>query len=979
MMQLANGNPELTNQLAINLLWFEASPSGKKRKLLRQAVRKVLFQLWCQDKVVFPLGFGFKSTIGPTDRLMLGTEVLKFVSCYKSDETSKRKFGRQVEFRVSQHSLAWIYATDWHQFSRIELEDVSLLWDEIDRRHQSKTERSTPPSVGVLVSVLLDQNRLKFSQLDFNELVEARAARTRDRQTVSRNSGNTTHQAYFYGGIRSFGYFSLSEHLVDTQYEFPRETAARWNKLFDAFIKYRVEIKGFEDTRKYKRYLYVLADYIGRYLPNIANDTGSKLPLVAAPRDFKKYPFVDQADRPKFFLTILEFIKSRTKSPDSFRAILTPVSHFFDWIEHKYGGPEYKHIAVPKFRNPIDVKFDALRSKKRTGTNKVPFGAETLPHLMGWLYAVEKFGMHLGKSIEKKPKGLELRQRFNDHIIQCSMHNYVPEYEHLGEVYKVERIPLMLLTGQRTVSAGFNLSALRMLISAMELGLRFQSVQWLDRNAWDSLNVQDDQSDSFVKLFVNTDKSNDTPWKTLMPRRVRALLLRQEDELQRQNIVPQSFHYESRKHSRFNKVTPLFATRQGKIISDGSYNEYWKVCICAFAGFAFETGLRLPPLIKFSEPTGKSPIVKKNLDGFDYCPLKIVPLHTPHSARSTFITRRSGATDYIELSKLVGQADPIVTAHYDYPEHDKMVRALEVGELVVNNPDAVRPLTPAIKSGPALIKAKDSNSALRRSFEHDRDETIARFKIISLGAELKNSDAAGIALLRHSRAADIVFRDTHICPVGEECPADVVEAAGERMRCGTCKLACKSVDHLPAIGAKKNALRGQIRHNSSLYRTAKKSGNRGEELREIAGRIEMDAYELAGWEQSDILLRDLLSDPEHREWFLTGEPEIVRDHLRRVVVESDQKQFLATRILDAAAYPALSTDELRIKAARFVRYVQAGETVEDDDPDADIKALASAILTRTKALGLEFSEVGTLLEKPAFLLDHRNANVVGEK
>ncbi len=196
------------------------------------------------------------------------------------------------------------------------------------------------------------------------------------------------------------------------------------------------------------------------------------------------------------------------------------------------------------------------------------------------------------------------------------------------------------------------------------------------------------------------------------------------------------------------------------------------------------------------------------------------------------------------------------------------------------------------------------------------------------------------------------------------------------MRCGTCKLACKSVDHLPAIGAKMNALKGQIRHNSLLLKAAKKSGKRNEELREIAGRIEVDAYELAGWEQSDKLLRDLLNNPDQREWFLTGEPEIVRDHLRRVVVESDQQQFLAPRILDAAAYPALSTDELRIKAARLARIVQMGEEFEDADPDADIKTLASALVTRMKALGLDFSEVGKLLKQPSLLMDQLSVNVI---
>ena len=57
----------------------------------------------------------------------------------------------------------------------------------------------------------------------------------------------------------------------------------------------------------------------------------------------------------------------------------------------------------------------------------------------------------------------------------------------------------------------------------------------------------------------------------------------------------------------------------------------------------------------------------------------------------------------------------------------------------------------------------------------------------------------------------IRWHDTHVCPVGNQCPAEVIANIGAMNRCGICPLAAKCIDHLPAIDAKQSELHERIK------------------------------------------------------------------------------------------------------------------------------------------------------------------------
>lgn len=963
---IAGGVPSPANRIANEVSWFESKTNGAIRKVARRTARHIIFRLWLDDKLILPLTYKMTNSVTLEMRVSEGTELLKFISNYSEEEEDVLDFGSQIEHRVTQHSLSWIYSTDWHVLAQVKLDEVLELWNHLQELHKSPDRKTTPPSVKVLFELLAKNGHLGFSHGELEDAIKGRRETAAHKTWEGRSK--ISDLPYIRAGQRNFGFFALPEHLVGTAWEFPKVTAAKWNELFERYIDYRVNEKGWESEKGVRKTFHAFADYISYFLPQRCQETGASLPIVAAPKDFKRYPFVDQTGRPIAFESYTDFAKARARTPGGVRVLITHVQSFFDWIAYAFGDEEFSHIAGPQFKNPLNVKFNAPSTKKNNKTNKVPIRKDTFPHLMSYLNAVEKFGCELTRMPKQVLSSIPFRTYNDNYLIKTSDFGPSPSYVYMDETYIIRHVPLRLLVGQRDAQKGINLSTLRMIIVALETGLRFQSVQWLDRYTWDHLNTNNQDDDEIRMLYINTDKTKDEPWTRPIRVRVFDLLKRQVEELERLKAKPRKFKYEGRASSRFDPVTPLFVNASSKVVPDQAYDDAWSEVLVAFAGFAFDNSLNLPPMFSFVKAAGIEGEIdpgKNNRDGFPYCELAIKRISTPHSARSTYVTRRSGATDFVYLAKLLGQKSKEVTIHYDYPEHHELIEALRAGEEVAYNPGAARSASATIKSGPAAIKARSANSALQRSFSNDREETIDRFRMISLSTALSDADETGIDVLRNSPVANIVFRDTHICPVGEECPKDVIAAAGATMRCGVCKLACKSIDHLPAIAAKIRQLTSRIKHNGDLFISIKKSGDRPQDLQEITDRIEADGYELMGWRQAEETLRDMRR--EDIGGIHTDQPEVIREHLIRVVRESDQAQFLAERLMDAEAYPALITDDLRIKAMRLMRNIRSTQEIEDLDPDAEVKALYGAMKLRMDSLGIPPSQAGKLLSSPTLL------------
>jgi hypothetical protein len=226
--------------------------------------------------------------------------------------------------------------------------------------------------------------------------------------------------------------------------------------------------------------------------------------------------------------------------------------------------------------------------------------------------------------------------------------------------------------------------------------------------------------------------------------------------------------------------------------------------------------------------------------------------------------------------------------------------------------------------------------------------------MIAIRPALESDDEAssGLDVLRASPMSRIVFRETHICPVGEDCPAEVIAAARGPFRCGVCPLACKSIDHLPAIVAKQRLLLERIQASQEAYRRLVDRGDGASELGELYDAIDVDIQDYLGWRLAEEVLEDMREKLGSAPDVLHAEdPEIIRRHLKRVMKPSSEQEFVLRPVVEANAYPTMATDRLRLQALKLRKRILAGlEKIEvQEDEDDEIAGLASLVTVMLKA------------------------------
>jgi hypothetical protein len=375
--------------------------------------------------------------------------------------------------------------------------------------------------------------------------------------------------------------------------------------------------------------------------------------------------------------------------------------------------------------------------------------------------------------------------------------------------------------------------------------------------------------------------------------------------------------YENRKRSRFADILPLFRTGgyRGQPVGDSSYTNLWTDVLVGFQQF-YNSQVSSGEYTQFVtiEPyylRGIQGVVRVDItaDGSSYCPLRFTAIHTPHSARSTYISNRSGLLEVEEISSVVGHTSTIVTHHYMIENYEQLVAKMETAdrELWQYNPD-----------NPIHIRADKENSALRLALQKDRGETEKRYGFVSISLLNQKDDDLqdGVELLRTTPMSQITFRETHICPVGETCPENIKDIIYEPRRCGLCPLAVKTVDNLPAITARMRQLLEQVQNSTVLLQKLEERGEPETTLEAINERRKIDALEYTGWLRAFEVLNKTLEEIKSNgsTVFYADEPAIVKQHLKLVSKQSSKVEFILERIMDSEAYPSMQTPELRARA-----------------------------------------------------------------
>lgn len=775
-----------------------------------------------------------------------------------------------------------------------------------------------------------------------------------------------------------------------------------WRKALKAFLKHRKEVKGYEDEKSVISSLNHLVDYICLYLPWWKElYPNSIVSLPQAPKDFGRYAFFYRSiDEPleQFPVPFPKLLELRRGGSDGQYAALKHIELFFRFVESFFS--EEPEIAGPNFRSPIFSELDLPRITRRTKTSKVVFPKGAYSYLVHYAYAVEAMGEYLlGRCLTNDFNAGELRQISQMRWLDTSLLGFVPYVRVRGKLTPITYIPNVFQWIARHFECSEeiavkrfvpHLTVIRVLIAAIETGLRLSGLRWLDRRTWDQENRGDQAirdfsfqpSGSYIyRLFVNTDKTKEKPWITDIVFRVRSLLLR-EDAFQCSIAEPDmddAVPYKGREESRFGHIVPLFrGTTSAYPITEHLYQDYWILLLVGFQEFYSDVLGRRTFFAKVTPiPKTKSseePKVIVSEDGTQHCPVSILAINTPHACRATYATNRQGLIETSDIAMQLGHNSTAVTGYYQSPRAEDLHEKLEAVDRAIFD-DAER----FEQDNAAYVRPDKPNSAMARSFMANREAAIKQFRVMPAialwnTAETANMSSEAIEELRNGPMSLVRFHPTHICPVGDECPADVVKSVGDFRRCGMCPLALKGIDHLPAIAAKKNALLERIRYQLKQRDILEEAGE-AEGAEELWDSVELDTNEWIGWQLSEEVLAkshaEILAEggaSDDESFYHAAEPEIVRQHLQRVVKNSNEVEFLLCRIAESNAYPTMQTPQVQAVASGIRRRLLGGRDTRDFLSDlpcpADITLAASMLKSVMRANQLNLSDVGKQLTSP---------------
>jgi len=286
--------------------------------------------------------------------------------------------------------------------------------------------------------------------------------------------------------------------------------AASWQQAFRTYISHRRIIKGYEDDKSAVSSLNILADYLFLYLPWWKEIyPASLLSLPCAPKDFIRYAFIHRGkDEPlsQFPMTFPEILKLRRNSRETEYSALKQIQLFFRFVESNLSDDNV--IAGPAFRNPIFGEFDLPRVTKRTKTSKVVFPKNSYGYLVHYGYALEAFGKYLlDRCLTGSFSSAKSRKFRSLRWIDTERCGYIPFVMFRGEIIPIRWVPNVYLWTTRRFKEGRSknpevfvphLTTLRLLLTAIEIGLRLSGLRWLDIRTWDKENIgSPDISSSF--------------------------------------------------------------------------------------------------------------------------------------------------------------------------------------------------------------------------------------------------------------------------------------------------------------------------------------------------------------------------------------------------------------------------------------------------------------------------------------------------
>jgi hypothetical protein len=752
--------------------------------------------------------------------------------------------------------------------------------------------------------------------------------------------------------------------------------------------------------------------YLFYYLPYwFARNPTSKLTFPVSPSLLLKSVFVSRLlpsteERP---ITFVEFMNAQSQkrgwNGNSHYGLLLQLQGFFEFLE-RYSDeiPDCNGFAQPL--SPHDYpRTSRPKASKKEPVPRRFFGVYLDYHeaLLAH-HGVITNRILCGDLNSNDLKTVVSNGRVIDTFSTSNIVGFIPLLFTPTKTIPLQFIPNVLDLGWRTLRDGRVLQiphphGLTQNLVSLHTGLRHNHIQWLDREKFDS---RVDEADvEFCLLYVNTDKQKREPWTPHVSMRVIELLRAQRNwsELVGEEGFRSLHYYNGNQRTKWPKIYPLFAyTTQGKPHHDQVYAGIWQETLCGLQGLMSslsEYG-RSRPLLRLLPPGHKSDdreldrrLIEygKQFGAGESCPLKVMSATTPHSARVAVVSQYITFLPTDLIGKHITGQKPGTVPYYvhldrETIEADQVHQASRIRNATLRS--AFEPVLKGSAASTTFIHADSVNSNLARSIRAD-----LRAAIVSYGATsitFSEDPKRGVDILLDTNAADVAFNKTELCPYDNDCPPHIVKELRRRRRCSLCPAAVRTIDHLPAVIAKKRQVAEMVDELETLLSSDARTLNTkytSEELNELEAERAYLCEDLGGWilneEVLEVARHRIAAEQDSRKWIIPR-PEILTRDLQRVSTRTSNMEYLLARLGECISFPSLESPQVRARFDLLRRELlaRAGQLREafaspiPVDPAAKCAGMLRAIIEST---GKTVEQLADMLERDTHLTDLPETNL----
>lgn len=759
--------------------------------------------------------------------------------------------------------------------------------------------------------------------------------------------------------------------------------AKQWHALERSYLsKLRKEnYKGIRLTLGYFNiylFAYLASWYSKRPAPSVPfPDEPSK--LLGGVFFSRLMPAPDGAEVP---LTFMEFLAVAQQVKDWVNeyvyAQLKQLEAFFDYLERF----EDELPGCAGFRQPVS-EFDYPLVSRSSGTTKGFIPRAAFGFVLAYVEAVAAFMEAFTQRVLSGDAPDSVKIRGNRHgvldtVADQDIYGFIPMVYWNGKPIILRHIPnvvhteLLLLKDGRTLRLP-QPHAVNQIYVALHTGLRHNHIQWLDTELFDRLV---ERPGAFTRLWVNSDKAKQEGWSPSVQWAVIETLRKQREwrSLIGEPGFSEQIYYNNNPQSKWGKFLPLFsAYASGLPHNDTRYAGPWRAILSGAQSYFKEAGIEgvelcrlLPPGFAADDLNLAEKLREYGAACEHVCDLRIATDVTPHSARVSVVSHLFTVLPAEFIGRYItGQTKGLVT-HYVKLDPDDIVREQQLQHLALRTKADSQSFSAMVngQSDPRFIKADQVNSRLAQSMRQDLPETLASYGCVSL--TLTEEGKSGMDVLTETGGRNAAFNKTEICPYGNNCPSDVLKMLKGLRRCGLCPYAVRSIDHLPAVAAKKKQMMELQQTLDDKLESETHSPQDQEAIEVERQRIN---EELTGWVVVEEILEAtrerIASGADTRRW-VVQKPEIIEQDLRRVVAPTEATQYVLARLAECTAYPTLDSPQIRSQfdmlrrqmSARLGRFKEAFDLKVPANPAQECAGLLRSL---AGAYQLEYEDIVRLL------------------